>query len=373
MRVGFLAGRKRILGQVVVCAASTLVALSAAGCGASPGASGMGAAPPPLRLPPVSCTRYASPAGTDDGDGTRLHPYLSLQELMNSLRPGETGCLRPGTYRQSVIVVRGGTPGHPITVAGAPGGHARLLGAFWVDRGANYVTVRDLELDGSAVPGVPSPEVNAGHTTFYEVDVTNRHTGICFVLGGAAETYGMATHTTIARSRIHGCGALPPTHFDHGIYVAHSRGATIVDNEIYDNADWGIHLYPDAQGTRIEYNVIDGNGNGVIFAGTGDAASSRNYVEHNVLSNTTDGAERFRHDNNYGFLVTSFWGGTVGVDNVVEDNCLWRGVAGTINDAAGGFTAKDNRVADPLYVSRANADFRLRPGSPCIGYGPRLS
>jgi hypothetical protein len=290
---------------------------------------------------------------------------------MNGLRPGETGCLEAGTYRESVIVVRGGIPGRPITLASAPGGRARLLGAFWVDRGANYVVVRNLDLDGSAVPGVPSPEVNAGHTTFYEVDVTNHHTGICFVLGGAAETYGMATNTTIARSRIHDCGELPQTHFDHGIYVAHSRNATIVDDVIYDNADWGVHLYPDAEGTRVEYNVIDGNGGGVIFAGTGDSASSRNYFEHNIVSNATDGTERFRAGNNYGFLVTSFWGGRVGVDNVVEDNCLWHGAAGIVNDAAGGFTAGNNRVADPLYVSRAAKDFRLRPGSPCAGDGPR--
>jgi len=213
--------------------------------------------------------------------------------------------------------------------------------------------------------------VNAAHTTFYDVDVTNDHTGICFVLGGSAADYGVADHTTIARSRIHDCGVLPRSHFDHGIYVAHSRAATIVDNAIYDNADWGLHLYPDAQGTTVMFNVLDGNGDGVILAGTDDMASSDNRIAHNVVSNTLDASERDEPYNNYGFLVTSFWGGRVGADNLVASNCFWDGAAGMVNSAAGGFVATDNLVADPDFVSRAAKNFRLRQNSPCAGDGPR--
>ena len=41
----------------------------------------------------------------------------------------------------------------------------------------------------------------------------------------------------------------------------------IRDNWIYDNADRGVQLYPDADGTVVTGNVIDGNGEGVIFGG----------------------------------------------------------------------------------------------------------
>ena len=64
-------------------------------------------------------------------------------------------------------------------------------------------------------------------------------------------------------------GPLPSTNKDHGIYVTNAKDTVIRDNWIYDNVDRGIQLYPDAQHTRITGNVIDGNGEGVVFSGDG--------------------------------------------------------------------------------------------------------
>ena len=71
----------------------------------------------------------------------------------------------------------------------------------------------------------------------------------------------------IEGNRIHDCGELPAANHDHGIYVGNAAGRSIRDNWIYDNADRGIQLYPDADRTAITGNVIDGNGQGVIFGG----------------------------------------------------------------------------------------------------------
>lgn len=325
-----------------------------------------------MRIPATSCTRYASPTGSDSGGrGTLQSPYRTVQALVDSLQPGETGCLEGGVYREDVSIHRGGTRGRRITLTSAPGARAVVQGVLWVAGGANFVTVSNLRLDGRNGAGVPSPQVNADYTLFYGDDVTNDHTGICFVLGGSAGTYGVASHTTIARSRIHGCGTLPATHLDHGIYLEHTRGTEILDNYIYDNADWALHLFPDAQDSNIQYNVVDGNGDGLIIAGTGGMASSGNYVAHNIFSNTTDRGDSVKPTGNYGYLVTSFWGNRVGRDNVVTDNCFWNGVAGDVNTANGGFSLSENRVADPGYLFRAGDDFRLRSGSPCAGDGPR--
>ena len=68
---------------------------------------------------------------------------------------------------------------------------------------------------------------------------------------------------------------LPATGFDHGIYLNQTRGVRITNNYIYDNADYGVHLYPNAQGTYVANNVIDGNGRGVTFSGEGSTASGR--------------------------------------------------------------------------------------------------
>jgi Right handed beta helix region len=294
-----------------------------------------------------------------------------VQALVDSLRPGQTGCLLAGTYREDVSIRRGGSPGRSVTLAGAPGVRAVLIGTLWVAGSADYVTVRDLALDGRSASGAPSPQVNGDYATFYRVDVTNEHTGICFIVGGSADTYGVANNTTIARSRIHDCGVLPPRHLQHAVYLAHSVGAVIVDNEVFDNADWGLHLFPDAQDSNIQHNVFDDNGNGVILAGTGDTASSGNTIARNIFSNSTDASSAERSGNNYGFNVTSFWGGRVGSDNLVAFNCFWRGAGGNVNTANGGFVLSHNRNADPRYVARAGHDFRLRRGSACAGAGPR--
>jgi parallel beta-helix repeat protein len=352
-------------------ALAILAGCAGAGLGIAHLGSGDLRSAPVVRLPPVSCTRYAATTGTDAGKGTPRRPFRSVQALVDSLRPGQTGCLLAGTYTEDVSIRRGGTRGRPVTLAGAPGGLAVVRGTFWVANGADYVTVRNLALDGASASGAPSPQVNGDHATFYRVDVTNGHTGICFMIGGAAETYGVPRATTIARSRIHDCGRLPPGHLDHGIYLAHSIGATIVDNLVYDNADWGLHLFPDAQGSNIQYNVFDGNGDGAILAGTADMASSGNTIARNIFSNSVDGADAGKPGNNYGYNLTSFWGERVGTGNVVEDNCFWNGAGGNVNSAGGGFVLSGNRVANPRYVARAAKNFRLLRTSPCTGDGPR--
>jgi parallel beta-helix repeat protein len=355
-------------------AAVLIAVLIAAGCGGQGRNSAVPtpALAPAVRPPEVPCTLYAATPGDDRGTRNSPAPYRSIQALVDALRPGQTGCVRAGVYREDVSIRRGGRAGAPVTLAGVPGARPILHGSLWIAGGADYVTVRGMSLNGWAHPGVPSPQVNDDHATFYDVDVTNDHApSSCFVVGGSAETYGVASHTTIAHSRIHDCGRLPRDHLDHGIYLAHSRYATVVDNYIYDNADWGIHLFPDAQGSNVQYNVFNGNGGDVMIAGTGDMASSGNIFANNIFSNTLDDSHLHESSNNYGYHVTSFWGGRVGRDNTVANNCFWSGVAGEVNEVNGGFTAVDNVSADPSYVSSASKDFRLRTSSPCAGDGPR--
>jgi hypothetical protein len=363
-----LAGRRSIVSRARAAHAVAFFIVLAPAC-SSTRATVLRSGAEPLMRSAVVCTRYASPSGSKP---YRSVPYRSVQALVDSLRPGQTGCLRPGLYRGNVVFRRGGRgDARRITLSGARGGRAVLLGTVEVVRGADFVTISNLHLNGRGVPGIPSPQVNGNDVTLRNLDITNEHTGICIVVGGAAGTFGTAWRTKIEHSRIHDCGRLPPGHFDHGIYLAHSRYATITDTYIYDNADWGVHLFPDAQNSTIQHNVVDGNGSGLIVAGTGALASSDNVIAYNVVSNSTDGSSRGRTGNNYGYNVTSFWGPAVGVRNVVTHNCVWGGTSGNVNSVNGGFAASDNVEADPRYVSRIAKDFRLRPGSPCTGDGPR--
>lgn len=331
-----------------------LAALAIVGLFALANASGAAAA--------ASCDLVASPTGDDGNAGTQSQPIRSAQHLVDSLGDGQTGCFRAGLYDiDDTIEVR--DPG--ITLTSYPGERATVKGLLKIEKGGERVTVSDLDIDGRS-PYRLGPMVFAANVTFDNVDVTNYHTGICFILGAVDPAYGRAVHTVIENSRIHDCGVLPSENGDHGIYVEHADGTIIRNNWIYDNADRGIQLYPDSQGARIYGNVIDGNGEGVIFSGNDEAGSSNNLVYDNVISNS-----KVRRN------VEESWsdGGPVGTGNVVRENCVWSSNAtgagdyyntdGGILPDARGFTATDNVLANPRFVNRAAGNFKLRANSPC--------
>ena len=284
-----------------------------------------------------------------------MTPFRTVQRLVNALRPGQTGCLRAGAYVGPVRIARAGRAGARITLAAYPGETATVVGRLEVVEGANYVTVTGLRLDGSNPRRLPSPMVDANHVTFSYDDVTNDHTAICFGIGSV--TWGWATGTLITQDRIHDCGQLPANNYQHGVYIAAATDTTIEWSLIYGNAARGIQLYPDAQHTTIDHNIVDDNGEGIIISGAGGVASSYTRVFDNILSNAN-----VRHD------LEAYWpsGNPMGVDNVVRDNCVWGGRQGTIDRGMGGFTAKDNLHINPGYVDAAAHDYGMSATSRCL-------
>ena len=297
----------------------------------------------------VTCDRVASTLGSDSYAGTVTYPYATVAKLLSSLRADQTGCLRAGVYEQDVEVVRGGTAGAPITLTSYPGERAILLGRLVIAETANWVVIEQLDLDGRNEARLPSPTVNGDNVTFRGNDVTNRHTGICFLLG--SDEWGRARGTVIERNRIHNCGHLPPTNHDHGIYVEVSEGARITDNWIYDNADRGIQLFPDAQRTYVARNVIDGNGQGVLFS----RDSSNNVVEQNVISNPV-----------VRYNLETF--ALEGDGNIARRNCVWStrhwGNSGIQLEI--GVPVVDNVVTEPSFANREAKDFRLLSAGACV-------
>jgi parallel beta-helix repeat protein len=327
------------------------LALSATGYGATP-----------------TCDLYASPSGSDAAPGTLTEPLMTVQRLADSLGPGEVGCLREGVFAGS------GAPGDPysevkitrpgITLTSAPGEQATISARLWIARGADGVTISELHLDGANSRDLPSPTVNADGAVFRHDEVTNGHTSICFAIGGPV--WGRARKTLIEGNRIHACGQLPATNQEHGIYLSAADDTVIRANWIYDNADRGIQLYPDAQRTVISGNVIYGNGEGLIFSGDEAVASSGARVTGNVIADS-----RIRRN------VESYYpgGAPTGTDNTVRSNCI-HGAPGAYYggpDGSGvdspqvGFTATGNVNRAPQLVDASAGDFRLVAGSACAG------
>ncbi len=317
--------------------AATALAILAVALGAC-GGDDSGDEPVPVER---ACDRVATPGPQ------------AAQRLVDSLEPGEVGCLDGGTYRGSLTISAAGSAEEPITLRSRPGERARVVGPLSVTRESEHVVIRDLYLDGRTA-GAPSPIVNGRHIVFTGNDVTNAHTSICFALGNPR--FGVARDVTIERNRIHDCGRLPATNLEHGVYVGLARGTRVVGNWIYENADYGVQLYPDARGSLVVGNVIDGNGEGVVLGGAERAAASDNLVQGNVISNS-----QIRYN------VEWNWEGPVGRDNVVRRNCIGGGERddgnGGIMRPAIGYTPVGNVVAQPEF--RAPGDYRLKRGSTC--------
>jgi hypothetical protein len=291
-------------------------------------------------LPGAACDRVGGP-------GLRL---ATPQALVDALEAGERGCVR-GDLRGDVRIRT-----DAVTLRSAPGQVGSITGQVVVEAGADHVTVEDLRLDGRRRRGVVvGPLVLGDDAAFLRNDVTNGGTGICFIVGSFRHDGNvLAEGTLIEHNRIHDCGR--SNNHMHGVYLEHSDGARIVGNELVRNADRAIQLYPSARRTLIAGNVIDDNGQGILFSGGRGVASSGNVVRGNVLANP-----RLRA------VVESFYpdGTPDGTGNVVERNCLV-GAPPLIDSSAGGFRARGNVLVEDHYVVRsAEGTVALRPGGPC--------
>jgi parallel beta helix pectate lyase-like protein len=311
----------------------------------------------PRAWPPVAaagrdagCDRMASPRGSDRNRGTPAAPVRTAQALARVLRPGETGCLRGGTYegRPYVLSLRHpGRRGAPITIRNYPGERARLLGITQIRPTARWIVLSGLYFEGDGSQN--TIKIYGSDIIVERSDITNRRRGLSCVLLGSVEE-GAAVRPVLRRNHLHDCGDPAHGNKDHGIYAAYTAGGRISRNYFADSSGYAIQFYPNAQHTRFDHNVVDGDGDsirgGIVFGGAFGHASSDNLVEHNVIAYAAT----------YG--VTANWEGPRGSGNVVRDNCFWGSREADV-DRPFGFSASANVVADPEFRDRARGDLRM--------------
>jgi parallel beta-helix repeat protein len=306
---------------------------------------------------PVPCDIVAAPNGADSAAGTVDAPLRSATAVADLLDTGKTACFRAGTYGFDELNIR--APQAIIT--SYPGETAELKGQLRLERTATGTMVENLLLNGvNALDGF-SPLIYADGIVLRDNEITNEQTTNCVHLSRYYDAPAPA-NVLIEGNEIHDCGGIAPNH-DHGIYIASSRNLVIRDNLIYDNADRGIQLWPDAQGTQIFGNIIDGNGEGLALGGYEGVSSSNTTVEHNIITNSK---VRFNIEAVYPEDTAP------GTDNTIRRNCIhgadgWYGDNDSGIGEEVGFTASNNVIADPRYGDRAAHDYTLARGSPCAG------
>jgi hypothetical protein len=336
-----------------------------------------------------SCDLIASPAGSDtSGDGSAARPFQTLQTLDRMLRPGQTGCLRAGTYGSLSTLHRidaGGSVDGRVSITSYPGERATVIG--WVDIEASYVTMSYLNIDGSNTfyrqhPGgeaqgchVPVSQslVIAGHDDIFEHNNYYQSVPRLRANGIGVGFWGDASNTIIRFNRIHDVGGCD--FFDHLIYLSSGNNIQVYGNWMWnDPHGWGVHLYPGPTNAMVWANVIDGAGSGVVFGDEPGDASAGNMFFFNVVTDSVGVSNPdipWSHDGVLasapGFFSNSSRGNWIG------GNDSYGNPGGVLNSAT---TVASDQVsvtrninANPRFVNPTAHDYNLRAGSPVAGYG----
>jgi hypothetical protein len=286
--------------------------------------------------------------GSDAGVGTLAEPYATPQTLLNSLAPGQTGCLRAGTYTfsQTDFIIP------DVTLMPYDGETVTLKGSIKVKPAGHHSTIQGLKLNGAGGTSNIGPRIYADGTVLRDNEITNDHTSICVQVSSWYDDPA-PEGVVIERNRIHDCGELPSTNKDHGVYLSEARDVIVRDNWIYDNVDRGIQQYPAVDGAQITGNVIFNNGQGINYSG-----GSNQIVEGNIIANSN--------------LRWNVYAGSTGTpdEGVLRNNCVYATKSGyTTNggiESSSVFSELDNLVAAPNFSNPAGGDFDVDAGDACL-------
>jgi parallel beta-helix repeat protein len=275
--------------------------------------------------PRVDC--YVSPEGDDSGDGSKAHPWKTLEKAAEMVKPGVTVHVAPGLYvsDEDLRTTISGTPKAMIRYVSDVNGQALLRctksgnSAVWWNRG-DYVEIEGFDISGNGALGIYN---QGSHTRIIGNTIHDIPASGCPHDGGAGINNGnyAGSDDDVIGNTVHDIGdwhvACPRV---HGIY--HSNlGGRIENNVVFRNQGWGIHLWHAASHVTIRGNRVTDNGYGGILigsvgsdfpAGTGanqQTLVSGNLVVHNGLASGAAG---------YG--IEEY--GDVGTNNRYENNVL---------------------------------------------------
>ena len=286
---------------------------------------------------------------------------------MSGLRSGETGCLS-GTFSEDVSVSNDG-----FTLRSASGQRALLKGRFSIGSAATDVRLESLDFDAGNLSTFAQLYVNGDRVTLRDLDLNGAGRVNCILAGagGGSNSAEWALDLVIERSRIHHCG---DNNHEHAIYAEFTDRLRISDSYLYANGGYGLHFYPHAQNSLVEYTLVDGNArasgwsSNVTFSGESPGGeysqpygSRYNRILYSLITNSSQ---------NYNVEAYFPSGSLAPAGNEIAFSCLFNAPKGNF-DGSSAYSQHDNKATDPQYSDRSRYDYRLQPGSPCTGWGPR--
>ncbi|HZS07309.1 MAG TPA: right-handed parallel beta-helix repeat-containing protein [Blastocatellia bacterium] len=187
------------------------------------------------------------------GDGD----YKSLGEALKAAAPGSRLLVRPGLYREGVVI------NDPVEIIG-DGRQEEIIiasaGASCFLMRADEATVRGLTLRQGAGSG-------PGGEGFFAVDIPQGHLTLefCDISSRSLSCVGIhndLTNPLIRRCRIHSSA-------DSGVYIFNAAGGTIEDCDIHQNSNVGVAITERANPTIRSCAIRSGENAGVVSWGGG--------------------------------------------------------------------------------------------------------
>jgi parallel beta-helix repeat protein len=314
---------------------------------------------------------YVSPKGSDRNNGSLKHPWMTIEHAASWLQPGDTVHVLPGVYRGRIATAASGVADAPITYISQPKGEAHIIGDV-IDRSAwdnhgNYVDIIGFNVSGIGRTGLYNDGSHVRFIANHVHDIAGPTSAFCDN-GGAGifhGNYSGSDNDTIG-NRVHDIGwtnsSLCATSGSqvHGIYHA-NRGGHILNNLVYHNRAYGIHLWHAASDVVISGNTVFNNGSSGLVVGAGDKPTG-NQADNCLVSNNI-----LAYNARYGFVES----GNTGTHNRYIRNLTYGNRLGSAQ-LQNGNLATDTINADPQFVNYtgdSRGDYRLKPDSLALHSG----
>jgi parallel beta-helix repeat protein len=314
---------------------------------------------------------YVSPNGSDRNAGSVKHPWATIEYAAMSLLPGDTVHVLPGVYRGRIATAASGVADARITYISEQKWEAHIIGdvidrSAWDNKG-NYVDIIGFDVSGIGRTGLYDDGSHVRFIANHVHDIAGPTSALCDN-GGAGifhGNYSGSDNDTIG-NRVHDIGWTNASQCAtsgsqvHGIYHA-NRGGHILNNLVYHNRAYGIHLWHAASDVVISGNTVFSNGSSGLVVGAGDKPKG-NRADSCIVSNNI-----FAYNSRYGFVES----GNTGTHNRYLKNLTYENKLGP-SQLQNGNVAPDTINSDPQFVNYtgdSRGDYRLKPGSPALRSG----
>jgi len=236
-------------------------------------------------LPTGGKAYYVSPTGDDTNDGSKAHPFATIQKAAEVVTPGTTVHVLAGTYPQLVTVTINGTANARITFFSDVKWGAKITTTGTTDpwtTQANYIDIIGFDITSTA-----SRDGIENRGSFIRTMSNHVHDipGSCDSIGGSGidDSNYEAHDDDIIGNVVDHIGATYPQlcQYVHAIYHSTARGH-ILNNITYDNAGCGINLWHAATATVVDNNLSFGNQEHGISIGT-DTDNTDNVLGDNFI------------------------------------------------------------------------------------------